>query len=150
MNPNWLLFIDEYLADPNLNATAAYLKAYPNSEVKSAESSAARLLRSDKVAAEIAKRTTARSEKAGITAAWVLERLKLESERDGEGSTHGARVSALGLLGKHLSMFVDRVALEGGTTLRIVKEIVSADPESDPTDGDEDCTALPAAGPVPN
>ena len=48
------------------------------------------------------------SERVEIDADYVIERLKTEAELTGEGSTHGARVSALGLLGKHLGMFIEK------------------------------------------
>ena len=38
----------------------------------------------------------------------VLRGLRREATLNGEGATHAARVSAWGLLGKHLGMFVER------------------------------------------
>ncbi len=57
-NPNKLTdqqqkFVDEYLTDPEQNATAAYRKAYPKCSEKAAEAAASRLLRNVKVATAI-------------------------------------------------------------------------------------------------
>ncbi len=38
----------------------------------------------------------------------VLRGLRREATLEGEGSSHAARVSAWGLIGKHLGMFVER------------------------------------------
>ncbi len=38
----------------------------------------------------------------------VIEGLLKEARREGEGSSHSARISAWGLLAKHLGMLIDR------------------------------------------
>ncbi len=43
-----------------------------------------------------------------ITQDDVLRGLRREATLEGEGSSHAARVSAWGLIGKHLGMFVER------------------------------------------
>lgn len=43
-----------------------------------------------------------------VTVEKVVERLWEEANREDERSTHGARVTALGLLAKHLGMFTER------------------------------------------
>ena len=43
-----------------------------------------------------------------ITQDDVLRGLRREATLTGEGSTHAARVSAWGLIGKHLGMFIER------------------------------------------
>ena len=60
----------------------------------------------------------------------MIEGLRCEAADRGEGSSHAARVSALGLLGRHLGMFRDRVEHVLSTRLVIVEEIVdgNADP----------------------
>ena len=50
----------------------------------------------------------ARSDRVQITQDDVLRGLRREATLTGEGSTHAARVSAWGLIGKHLGMFVER------------------------------------------
>ena len=81
-NPNKLTdqqqkFVDEYLTDPEQNATAAYLRAYPKSSQKAAESSASDLLRKPKIAAAIQKAMDKRSEKVGVTAQKMMDDLCL-------------------------------------------------------------------------
>jgi len=81
-NPNKLTdqqqkFVDEYLTDPEQNATAAYRKAYPKSSAKAAESSASDLLRKPKVAAAIQEAMDKRSEKAGVSAQKMMDDLCL-------------------------------------------------------------------------
>ena len=50
----------------------------------------------------------ARSHRVLITQDDVLRGLRREATLEGEGSSHAARVSAWGLIGKHLGMFVER------------------------------------------
>ncbi len=38
----------------------------------------------------------------------VIEGLLKEAQREGEGASHGARITAWGLLAKHLGMLIDR------------------------------------------
>jgi hypothetical protein len=62
------------------------------------------LARSANIRAAIEANIAMRAEKIGITAEWVLRRLQQEAEYTGKGSSHAARVSALGLAMKHLGM----------------------------------------------
>lgn len=106
LNDRQQKFVDAYLVSGN--ATDAYLKAgYDPKNANAIAASAARLLRNAKVQAALEKARTARSERTKITADWVLERLKIESEREGEKASHSARVSALKAIGEHLGMFSD-------------------------------------------
>ena len=68
------IFCDEYLID--LNATRAYMVAYPNVKKEStAAAAAARLLRNVKVAAYIAERMKERQERTEITQDMVVQEL---------------------------------------------------------------------------
>ena len=60
----------------------------------------------------------ARSDRARITQDDVLRGLRREATLTGEGSMHAAHVSAWGLIGKHLGMFVERDASSGRTASR--------------------------------
>lgn len=86
-NPNGLtdqrlLFADNYLSDPDMNGTNAYMDAYPNSSKKAAESGSARLLKDAKVAAYIARQMGDRSDRTKIDADWLLTRFAEEVEAD--------------------------------------------------------------------
>lgn len=116
LTPKQARFVEEYLVD--LNATQAAIRA--GYSAKTADKQGSQLLGKTRVAAEIAKRQTARSEAAQVTQEYVLQRLIIEAEREGEGASHSARVSAASLLGKHLGMFVDRQITDN--TTRIIVE----------------------------
>lgn len=67
-------FVDELLADENMNATAAYLKVYKCS-LKAAESSASTTLRIPKVAAALKVAQDALAARTKVTQEKVLEKL---------------------------------------------------------------------------
>ena len=78
LTPKQSRFVDEYLID--LNATQAAIRA--GYSERTANEQGARLLANVSVKAEIELRTTERSEKTQINAAWVLERLAQEATAD--------------------------------------------------------------------
>ena len=89
-------FVEEYLID--LNATQAAIRAgyaHPTTQ-------GPRLLENVGVAAEIAKAQSKRSQRTEITLDYILTRLAIEAEREGEGASHAARVSALKELRAHI------------------------------------------------
>ncbi|MGB1388661.1 MAG: terminase small subunit [Paracoccaceae bacterium] len=93
-------FVAEYLIDGNATraATAAgYSK-------KTAHSVGSENLRKPDIVAKIAAAQADRTERTHITIDYVIQRLAIEAEREGEGTSHSARVSALGQLRQH---FVD-------------------------------------------
>lgn len=75
-------FCDYLLLDPEQNATAAYLKAYPSSSPNAARANAARLLASDNIQAYLDNARAARSERTRIDADWLLRRLAEEADAD--------------------------------------------------------------------
>ncbi len=79
LTPKQRRFCDYYLADPERNATQAYLKAYPKSARKSAQANAARMMGNDMVAAYIDKVGRRGADKAAADA----ERVILEMARIG-------------------------------------------------------------------
>lgn len=101
-------FIAEYLIDRN--ATQAAIRA--GYSAATANKVGPRLLVNVGVANAIAEGARKQLKKAEITAQDVLEGLHLEATRTGEGSSHGARVSAWGLLGKYHKLFTDRIEAE--------------------------------------
>ena len=60
------------------------------------------------IAAAVQLAHEARSDRMQITQDDVLRGLRREATLTGEGSTHAARVSGWGLIGKHPGMFVER------------------------------------------
>jgi len=105
LTPKQERFVSEYLID--LNGTQAAIRA--GYSPKTANEQAARLLANVSVAAEVAKRSRKHAERAEITAQDVLQGLHKEATREDEGSSHSARVSAWGLLGKYHKLFTDRI-----------------------------------------
>jgi len=98
-------FVAEYLID--LNATQAAIRA--GYSAKTAQEQGSRLLSKVMVAEAISAGAEKRIKKAEITAQDVLEGLYHEATRTGEGSSHGARVQAWGLLGKYHKLFTDKI-----------------------------------------
>ena len=98
-------FVAEYLID--LNATQAAIRA--GYAVKTANREGSRLLSNVDIAEAIAANAGKTAEMLDFSAERVLRGLFEEATRQGEGSSHGARVSAWGLLGKYHKLFVDRV-----------------------------------------
>lgn len=105
LNDKQKRFVAEYLID--LNATQAAIRA--GYSVKTARQVGAENLSKPYIADAIAEGAGKRIAKAEITAQDVLDGLYREATREGEGSSHGARVSAWGLLGKYHKLFTDRI-----------------------------------------
>ncbi len=109
MTPRQNRFVDEYLVD--LNATQAAIRA--GYSVRTAEQQGPRLLGYAEIAQAVQTAQQSRSERVRITQDDVLQGLYREATLTGGGSTHAARVSAWGLIGKRLGMFVERRQLLG-------------------------------------
>jgi hypothetical protein len=109
MTPRQRRFVDEYLVD--LNATQAAIRA--GYSTHTAEQQGPRLLGNAEIAQAVGAAQQARSERVQITQDDVLRGLRHEATLTGEGSSHAARVSAWGLIAKHLGMFVERRQLLG-------------------------------------
>lgn len=105
LTPKQERFVAEYLID--LNATQAAIRA--GYSEKTAGQVGFENLRKPEIADAIAAKAGKTAEKLDLSAERVLRGLFEEATRQGEGSSHGARVSAWGLLGKYHKLFVDRV-----------------------------------------
>lgn len=103
-------FVEEYLID--LNATQAAIRA--GYRENSAMEQGYQLLQKTSVQHAIQQAQNKRSKRTEISQDDVIKGLMLEATREGEGSSHSARVSAWSLLGKHLGMFKDRVDITSG------------------------------------
>ena len=117
LTPKQERFVAEYLVD--LNATQAAIRA--GYSAKGATVRGSELLANRNVAVAIAAGQKNREQRTGITQDWALERLKREAEFEGEGSSHAARVSALGLAMKHLGMLKEDAPHPDRKTLDISK-----------------------------
>ncbi|MER8532102.1 terminase small subunit [Mesorhizobium sp. M1005] len=98
-------FVDEYLVD--LNATQAAIRA--GYSEKTARSVGSENLTKPDIADAIAAKAANTVDKLDLSAERVLRGLFEEANRLGEGSSHGARVQAWGLLGKYHSLFTDKI-----------------------------------------
>lgn len=107
-------FVAEYLKTRN-QTDAARKAGYKSPEVEGS-----RLLKNAKVAAEVAKGLADRTERTHIDIDYVIQRLAIESEREGEGASHSARVSALGQLRQH---FMDQKGGAGDEVANALREI---------------------------
>lgn len=105
LTPKQERFVSEYLID--LNATQAAIRA--GYSEKTARQAGSENLSKPDIAEAIAAKADKAAEKLDLSAERVLRGLFEEATRLGEGSSHGARVSAWGLLGKYHKLFVDRV-----------------------------------------
>lgn len=105
LTPKQERFVAEYLID--LNATQAAIRA--GYSEKTAGQAGFENLKKPEIADAIAAKAGKTAEKLDLSAERVLRGLFEEATRTGEGSSHGARVSAWGLLGKYHKLFVDRV-----------------------------------------
>lgn len=103
-------FVEEYLID--LNATQAAIRA--GYSENSAMEQGYQLLQKTSVQHAIQQAQHKRSKRTEISQDDVIKGLMLEATREGEGSSHSARVSAWSLLGKHLGMFKDRLDITTG------------------------------------
>ena len=110
-------FVAEYLID--LNATQAAIRA--GYSEKTAESQGSRLLSNAKVAAAVAKAQEERAERTEVTQDMVVEGLLKIAQTPLWAVA--ARVSAWGLLGKHLGMFTDRVHMSGSLEVMSIDAI---------------------------
>jgi len=104
MTPRQQRFVDEYLVD--LNATQAAIRA--GYSARTAEQQGPRLLGNVEIAKAVQAAQQVRSDRVQITQDDVLRGLRREATLTGDGSSHAARISAWGLIGKHLGMFVER------------------------------------------
>jgi phage terminase small subunit len=109
MTPKQQSFVDHYLID--LNATQAAIRA--GYSARTAEQQGSRLLGNAEIAQAVRVAQQARSDRVQITQDDVLQGLRREATLTGEGSSHAARVSAWGLIARHLGMLVERRQLLG-------------------------------------
>lgn len=103
------LFVAEYLVD--LNATKAAIRAGYSEHTANVIGS--ENLAKPYIAAAIALEAQKRIVSAQISAERVLCGLYEEATREGEGSSHGARVTAWTRLGQYHRLFIEKVEHSG-------------------------------------
>ena len=104
ITPKQSRFVEEYLID--LNAKRAAIRA--GYSEKRASEIGYQLLQKTTVLDAIKDAQAKLSEACLVSQKMVIDGLLVEAKLNGEGSSHSARVSAWGLLGKHLGMFVEK------------------------------------------
>lgn len=106
-----LMFLDEYIAGGCVNASLAYLKAYPLSSVRGAQNSASRLLADVRAKAYVDRAIASLPATATVNVEFVISNIKklaLESKREAD------KLRALELLGKYLKLFQDNLSITTG------------------------------------
>lgn len=121
-----------------MNATQAYLHAYPKSSLKAAESNASRLMDNDRVNAYLDEFRKKNKDEAATGREFVLEKLQLMAEvglqvnekKDGDGNVISKKFNdsytgskGIELLGRHHKMFTDKVEHSGQVKLTGVLKI---------------------------
>ena len=104
LTPRQKRFVEAYLGDPELNATAAALKAGYGQSGASVIGHYC-LHKSQTVADEIEERMRARAREARLCEADVLEKLKEVQEQAFRKARYAESIKALELLGRHIGMW---------------------------------------------
>lgn len=111
------MFCKEYLID--LNATQAAIRA--GYSEKTATVTGCENLTKPNVAARVQELMSARSEKTGITAEWVLKGIESLTETLLKSEDPKAAYKGFELAGKHLKLFTDKVEHEGEVQFTEIK-----------------------------
>ena len=109
LTPKQARFVEQYLID--LNAKDAATRA--GYSAKTAKQKGHALLQLPAVQEAVTKAMAVRSARTEITQDEVIKGLKEEATFTGDGTSHGARVSAWAHLGKHLGIFTENLNVKG-------------------------------------
>ena len=115
LNTRQTRFVAEYLID--LNVTQAAIRA--GYSAATAKQIGSKLLSHVDVKRAVEKAQSAVAAQAQITQVMVIEGLLKEARFDGKGGSASARVSAWGVLAKHLGMLVDRLKVDADSALLV-------------------------------
>ncbi len=125
LTPKQERFVEEYMLD--LNATQAALRA--GYSERTAYCMGIENLKKPVIAKAIAERQAAVAVETGVTLQTVIGGLLREATFQGDGASHGARVSAWAKLGDHLGAFKQRLELSTDITgIRFGQAIPGRDP----------------------
>jgi len=109
LTPRREKFVLSYLANGENGAAAARDAGY---SPKGANVTASKLLAIPIIHDAIRYELDRQRERLELTADSVLQRLVIESTYFGSGASHGARVTALGLLAKHFGLLIERQQID--------------------------------------
>ena len=109
-------FVQEYMLD--CNGTQAAIRA--GYSPKTANPQAARMLAKVSVQSAIAEEMARKANEIDVTVAEIVAGLRAEATlADDDGGSSGNRIQALGKLGQHKGMFVDRVEHSGSASFEM-------------------------------
>ena len=106
------IFVSEYLKDFNGRQAAIRAGYSP----QSAEKTAYRLLKEPSIKELVAEQIRAKVARSSVTSDWIVAQLKNEAQFDGEGFSHGARVTALATLAKIMGMYLPQPIMDSKVT----------------------------------
>tara|TARA_B100000674_G_C37482573_1_gene752166 strand:- start:180 stop:668 length:489 start_codon:yes stop_codon:yes gene_type:complete len=115
MNPKQTRFVKHYISNGCNGKKAAISAGYSK---HTAESKASQLLRIVKVKNAIEKEKAKLETKLDYSRENLMQLVMAQAMYDGEGATHGARVSALNLLGKWTGLDVQQVKQDTNVAFR--------------------------------
>lgn len=118
LTPKQQRFVEEYLID--LNATQAAIRA--GYSEKTAGAVGHENLKKPEIQDSLKDAIEKRSEESGLTVEKIWKGLLSEATRDGEGSSHSARVSAWAHLAKYKGMFIDKQEVDAAIEIRVVRQ----------------------------
>jgi phage terminase small subunit len=125
LTPKRAGYAREFIKDRN--ATQAAIRAGYSPKTAGVQGHA--LLKIPEVAEEIARLESLLTKDALVTAAEVINGLRVEAKGADQAS---ARVAAWGLLGKHLALFTDKTEVAGKDGGPLVVEVITYTEETDP------------------
>lgn len=118
LTPKQQRFVEEYLID--LNASQAAIRA--GYSEKTAGAVGHENLKKPEIQDSLKDAIEKRSEESGLTVEKIWKGLLSEATRDGEGSSHSARVSAWAHLAKYKGMFIDKQEVDAAIEIRVVRQ----------------------------
>lgn len=118
--------------------------AYEQAGYAPHRSSASKLQTNPNITARVVELTEPAVKATELSATLVLAGLLTEATRTGDGASHGARVSAWGLLGKYYKLFTDKIEADvnvndtGDAKQRLVDLVARQAPTEVPSDDTEE------------
>ena len=112
LTPKEELFVEHYCGTAQFNATqAADMAGYKDKREGSV------ILNRPHVAQAVRSRIEERKQKSWLSETQIMEKLWDEAHKEGQGTSHAARINALVWLGKHLGMWQEKKEQQGETQI---------------------------------